>query len=42
MVGVKVFLYVVIETTVLSKVVAISWCTSNLLSGLNGLAGSNL
>ena len=31
------FLYVVIETTVLSKVVAISWYTSNLFSGLNGL-----
>ena len=36
------FLYVVIETTVLSKVVAISWYTSNLFSGLNGLAGSSL
>ena len=36
------FLYVVIETTVLSKVVAISWYTSNLFSELNGLAGSSL
>lgn len=42
MVGIKVFLYAVIETTALSKAVAISWCTSNLFSGLNGLAGSSL